>query len=116
MGITDYYWEKNIDGHNWAAAHGLFMKPRDMAKIGLLVLNKGKWKISNLYQKNGLDLVQSASYHSDFRDPGYGYYWWDDVNPNSTDPSEIGAISAEGSGGQMIFCGAREKIGYRYDK
>ena len=100
MGITDYFWEKNPDGHNWAA-HALFMRPRDMAKIALLVLNLGTWKGQQLVSEEWI--VESTSIHSDFTDPGYGFYWWLYYKPDPPGLPEIGAISAEGSGGQCIF-------------
>ncbi|MBC8436253.1 MAG: serine hydrolase [Bacteroidetes bacterium] len=54
IGITDYYWEKNADGHNWAA-QALFMRPRDMARIGKLVLNKGMWNGQQLVSEEWIE-------------------------------------------------------------
>lgn len=99
MGITDYFWEKNVDGHNWAA-HALYMKPRDMAKIGKLVLNHGNWQDQQLVSKGWIEL--STSIHSEFSNPGFGYYWWI-YKPTYPRLPKISAIAAEGSGGQIIF-------------
>jgi CubicO group peptidase (beta-lactamase class C family) len=99
MGITDYFWEKNADGHNWAA-QALYMRPRDMGKIGLLILNQGKWKSQQLVSEEWIE--QSTSIQSEFTDPGYGFYWWI-YEPDYPRLPEISAISAEGSGGQFIF-------------
>jgi CubicO group peptidase (beta-lactamase class C family) len=99
MGINEYYWEKNVDGHNWAA-QALYMRPRDMAKIGLLVLNRGNWKGLRLVSKEWFNL--STSIHSDFTDPGFGFYWWI-YEPEYQRLPRISAISAQGSGGQFIF-------------
>lgn len=81
MGITDYIWDVNKDGSNWAA-YGLFLTPRDMAKIGKLVLNHGNWEGEQLISSNWIE--QSTADHIEFaipgqeldNPPGYGYYWW----------------------------------------
>ena len=99
MGITDFYWEKNADGHNWAA-QALYMKPRDMAKIGLLVLNQGNWNGQQLVSKEWIE--QSTSIQTEFTDPGFGFYWWIYEEDYSRLP-DVRAIVAEGTGGQMIL-------------
>jgi len=99
MGITDYFWEKNADGHNWAA-QALYMKPRDMAKIGILVLNQGMWKGQQLVSEEWIG--QSTSIQTELEDRGYGFYWWL-YEPDYPRLPDISAIAAEGSGGQMIL-------------
>ena len=42
MGIRDFHWETcplGIEKGGW----GLYLKQEDMAKLGLLVLQRGKW-------------------------------------------------------------------------
>jgi len=99
MGITDYFWEKNADGHNWAA-QALYMKPRDMAKIGILVLNQGMWKGQQLVSEEWIG--QSTSIQTELEDRDYGFYWWL-YEPDYPRLPDISAIAAEGSGGQMIL-------------
>ncbi len=99
IGITDYYWEKNVDGHNWAA-QALYMRPRDMTKIGILVLNEGTWKGQQLVSEEWIE--QSTSIQSEFTGPGYGFYWWI-YEPDYPRLPEVKAIAAEGSGGQMLL-------------
>ena len=43
LGIEDWEWEGS-SGFNPAAASGLRLRPRDLAKIGQLVLERGKWQ------------------------------------------------------------------------
>src|SRR5215203_961351 len=43
LGITKFSWDKTADGFRWGAS-GLRLHSRDMAKFGLLYLNKGQWK------------------------------------------------------------------------
>jgi CubicO group peptidase (beta-lactamase class C family) len=99
MGITDYYWEKNADGHNWAA-QALYMRPRDMVKIGILILNEGTWKAQQLVSEEWIE--QSTSIQTEFPAPDYGFYWWI-YEPDYPRLPEVRAITAEGSGGQMLL-------------
>ncbi len=100
MGITDYYWEKNADGDNWGS-QALFMRSRDLAKIGKLVLNKGNWQGVQLISEDWIDQatsIQTPQYEGqpeDGIDPFYGFYWW--IYPR------MGAFTAHGAGGQFIF-------------
>ena len=58
-----------------AAASGLRLRPREMAKLGQLVLSKGKWKRKRIVSAKWLEesvkgrFQPEASYH-------YGYQWW----------------------------------------
>lgn len=100
MGITDYYWERNADDDNWAS-QALYMRPRDLAKIGKLVLNKGSWEGEQLISEEWIEQstsIQTPQYDGqpeDGTDPFYGFYWW--VYPH------MGAFTALGAGGQFIF-------------
>ncbi|MFC1560355.1 serine hydrolase domain-containing protein [Pseudomonadota bacterium] len=74
LGINDAEWNRDIDGSE-SADGGLRMKPRDLAKIGQLVLNQGRW--------NGVQLVPSEWLESSFIERPtanekfkYGYQWW----------------------------------------
>ncbi|UCH63144.1 MAG: serine hydrolase [Fidelibacterota bacterium] len=100
MGIVDYYWEKNADGDNWAA-QALYMRSRDLAKIGKLVMNRGNWQGEQLISEDWIEQatsIQTPQYDGqpeDGTDPFYGFYWW--IYPH------MGAFTALGAGGQYIF-------------
>ncbi len=68
---SDYYWARDRSGHTYGYAH-LLLPPNDLAKIGLLVANDGRW---------GADRVISADYLRKARTPSpqnscYGYLFW----------------------------------------
>jgi CubicO group peptidase (beta-lactamase class C family) len=99
MGITDYYWERNEDGDTWAS-EALFMRPRDMAKIGLLVLNQGSWNGQQLVPEDWIGQSTSTQSTPNASQPDdieitFGYYW-------RLQPNRI-AIEGNGAGGQSIM-------------
>lgn len=78
------------------------MRPRDMAKIGQLVLDQGVWNGQPIVDKSWLEestkkhiLTLLPSWHD------YGYYWWG--RSYRYRGKEYKAISALGSGGQNII-------------
>lgn len=98
MGITDYYWEPDHTGATMGA-HGLHLRPRDMAKIGQLVLNGGRWNGEQLVDSSWIDLSTRKQFETDHRtEPhvyDYGFYWW--LLPRYS------AFTAWGHGGNFIF-------------
>ncbi|MBR0870013.1 serine hydrolase [Bradyrhizobium tropiciagri] len=74
--IDRYYWPVDRDG-NLPGYSGLLFTARDMAKIGLLYLQHGRWRerqvVSEAY------VLDSTRKHIDGGEPanaGYGYLWW----------------------------------------
>lgn len=103
LGITDVEW-KNYKNGKIAAAAGLRLRPRDAAKIGQLVLNRGQW--------NGRQIVPAdwiaQSITPRFQAVGYfggtlfyGYQWW--MGRSLAGDREIKWVAAFGWGGQRIF-------------
>ncbi|UCD37574.1 MAG: serine hydrolase [Fidelibacterota bacterium] len=98
LGITDYYWESDHKGVTMGAV-GLHLKPRDMAKIGQLVLDGGKWHGESLVDSTWLALstgkqVKIGEYRGSYG-RSYGFYWW--VLPDWQ------AFTASGHGGNFIL-------------
>lgn len=73
MSITDVKWTK-VRGDEDPAG-GLRMKPRELAKIGRLVLNQGRWKGNQIVPQKWLEssFQESATVDEKFK---YGYPWW----------------------------------------
>ena len=89
LGITDYFWESANDGLTLGSI-GLWLTPRDMAKIGVLMAGKGMWNGSRVVSESWVE--ESTRDQSSFAN--YGYYWY---------PIEDKAFYAEGHGGQLIW-------------
>jgi CubicO group peptidase (beta-lactamase class C family) len=97
MNITSYKWHIMPDGK--ASGGGLFfLKPRDMAKIGLLMLNGGIYNGEQLVSEEWIK--QSSQNKIKLLGPfdGYGYLWWKQAFTNN-----IETFFADGNGGQHIF-------------
>ncbi len=108
LGITNYQWDKE-NGTPCCQAH-IHLTPRDMAKIGLLVLNEGRWKDQQIIPENWiLESTQPHISESEFFN--YGYQWWHRSSSNnswwkedhSPTESEHEMVHAMGWGGQYIF-------------
>lgn len=82
LGITRYMWEtcpKGITKGGW----GLFLCTEDMAKLGQLYLNKGKWNSQQLIPEEWVEA--STTKHVDTGEDtfGYGYQLWMEKRPGS---------------------------------
>jgi CubicO group peptidase (beta-lactamase class C family) len=107
LGITDVEWVGSLAGMP-AAASGLRMRARDLAKFGSLFLNGGKWKGKQVIPADWVDI--STRRHFRFRSQpgpnssgqfGYGFFWWYSCYPSSA--GLIEARTAVGNGQQRIF-------------
>ncbi len=100
LGITDYDWGKTADGSISTGA-ALFLRPRDMAKLGYLFLKDGAWKDRQIVSKKW---VRESIYPHVTGDPisgtGYGYQWW--RGTTRIGDRDIDAFYAAGHGGQFI--------------
>ncbi len=97
LGITQFTWKYMPNGEV-AAASSLRLRPRDMAKVGELVLRKGLW--------NGRRVVSEAWIEESTRArpdgwPLYGYQWW--VGESIVGERTISWIAGRGLGGQRIY-------------
>lgn len=60
------------------AGYGLCLSAEDMAKIGLLCLNKGKKDDIQIISSKWIDMMSATTYLAgkEFRNMSYGYLWW----------------------------------------
>ena len=104
MGIRadDVRWNFTLDSSNIGTAAQLYMRPRDMLKLGILFAQGGRW---NDQQVISADWVRrSTTKHSVIGDEGHGYFWWvkylDVTMPGGSRHVDI--VAAQGNGGQKI--------------
>ncbi len=103
LGITRSRWHRAGDGIPHTGG-GLHLRPRDMAKFGLLYLRRGRWEDRQILSERWVEV--SSKRHVAAVPPrhraGYGYLWW--ILPLSRDGSGIGDLyAAMGHMGQYIF-------------
>ena len=128
LGIKDIHWDKSPKGIHIGFAR-MWLKPHDMAKIGLLFLQKGKWEDRQIVSESWIkDSIKAHSFPKKYRyiydannrvdwgvsggnwiitnlirpfADGYGYQWWLDKS---------GMFSAIGVGGQYIMVLPKENL------
>jgi len=99
LGITDWEWQKDVRGRPMAFA-GLRLRPRDLATIGQLVLQRGQWQGKQIVPAQWID--ESLTPHVETGDGlQYGYQWWS---------GQVDAAGGKhrwhagfGNGGQRLF-------------
>ena len=78
----------------------LRLRPRDMAKLGQLVLDKGTWKGSRVVSAEWVERMTQKQVTMP-HDEGYGYQWW--LVPYRLGPRSFETFQATGWGGQKII-------------
>lgn len=103
LGITQFEWLNMPASGEVAAASGLRLRPRDLAKIGQLVLNNGTWNGRRIISEAWIrESTQGRIAHFDAVDSlRYGYQWWGDEE--KVGDRQISWIAAQGLGGQRVY-------------
>lgn len=111
LGISKYRTYQSPDGFLYAQGNARF-KPRDLAKFGLLVLNKGQWQGKQIISKQHIDFILDGvvethwswtdliSKHSTSK-AKYAYQWHRTVF--ELDRMIVPASHTWGNGGQFVF-------------
>ena len=94
LGIKEYDWI--VKNGVYDSGGGLKLKSRDIAKYGLLHLNKGKWKDKSIVSEKWID--ESFSPYIEIDHPVYACYMWRMVKTEF----DFNAWFIPGNGGQII--------------
>jgi hypothetical protein len=97
LGIHDYFWKRTPLGVVDTEG-GLYLRAEDLAKIGLLYLNDGRWNGRRLMTSDWIkeSLTPRIDAGEGFK---YGYQWW--LLPHG-EPARL-AWAARGMGGQRLL-------------
>ncbi len=96
------FWEQDPQGY-YTGGNNMYLTPRDMGQVGLLVLNKGLYNNKRIISNEWIE--KSTSIHVPFENKentdsifceGYGFLWW------VYRLGETPLILAAGYGGQLI--------------
>lgn len=103
LGISDWKWEKYRNG-KIAPAAGLRLRPRDAAKIGQLVLNRGAWNGRQIVAAEWIAQSAAPRLQATGLFGGLFYYgrqWW--LGRTLAGETEVKWIAAMGLGGQRLY-------------
>lgn len=98
LGIEAYFWKTTPNGLTDTEG-GLYLKPEDLAKIGLLYLRDGHWMGRQLLTESWVKdsfTKHSTGVYGNGGNEGYGYQWW---ITQLTPPDLLGL----GYGGQALL-------------
>lgn len=102
--------ELNIKPHAWFTFHeqthtggGLLLRPRDLLKIGQLVLDSGRWNEHQVVPRSWIreSTIFRLRTSESNPDEGYGYQWW--RSTMKTGQTRHPYIYASGYGGQFVW-------------
>jgi CubicO group peptidase (beta-lactamase class C family) len=99
LGISDltWTWLRNRDPKDWCC---LWMRPRDMAKIGQLVLDRGEWNGARVVSESWVSAATAPQIKTIYNGY-YGYQFW--LGGSSVSGRRFDWVAAQGQGGQRIF-------------
>jgi CubicO group peptidase (beta-lactamase class C family) len=99
----DVRWNYTLSSGNAATFAQLYMRPRDMLKVGILFQQQGKWEGRQVISADWI--ARSTAHWSTVGDSEYGYFWWHQwTNAATSDgPRRVDMVVATGNGGQKIY-------------
>lgn len=100
LGIDDLEWRKGRDGHAFAHA-GLRLRPRDLIKIGGLVLNEGRHNGRQIVAQAWVQNSTASLLAANNNGVSYGFQWWSGAAV--VDGKSWRWVSGFGNGGQRLY-------------
>jgi CubicO group peptidase (beta-lactamase class C family) len=99
LNISEFKWNFKPDKSSSETFCQLYLRPRDMAKFGLLYLERGNWNGKQIISRDWVK--QSLEKHSTIQGVDYGYLWW--IKYLDADGIRYYGKAAQGNGGQKIY-------------
>ena len=100
---ADVKWNYTLDSSNASTFAQVYLRPRDMLKLGVLYLRHGEWNGRQVISRDWI--ARSTAAWSTVGDQQYGYFWWhqwvDAATPRGL--KRIDMVVASGNGGQKIY-------------
>ena len=92
LGVQDWLWEQHDDGRVYGG-FGLHLRPRDLARIGVLMEQQGQWQDEQRVSAGWV--TQSTTARANLNEGPYGYYWWS--------RPDFRAFAGFGHGGNVLY-------------
>ena len=99
LGITRVEWGHTSNKEVIASGKRLYMTPRDLAKIGQLVLNHGSWNGKQIVSEGWIGAATTPK--TQITGIDYGFLWWS--IPLKSGNEVLLSKTATGNGGQYIM-------------
>lgn len=99
LGISDWEWLDDLRGRPLAFS-GLRMRPRDLARIGQLILQRGQWEGRQIVPAAWIDTMLTPRTDARYGRQ-YGYQWW--LGKVKTPGGDRQWMAAYGNGGQRLY-------------
>ncbi len=102
LGIKDVEWMEG-PGSVTPVSFGLSLRPRDLAKLGQLILNQGKWNGAQVISKDWIKRSTSVQVRRNQKkgEADYGFLWW--IRAFPAGGKNIRVIDGWGVGGNHLF-------------
>ncbi len=101
LDITKFDWSIFKQGSFPCMGGSLQMLPRDMSKIGFLILNKGSYKNRQIVSSEWINESTSVKTKTHMQGDNYAYQWWNITLKSNG--KEFNTIWANGFGSQFIY-------------
>ena len=100
LGIEHIEWRRDARGRVTPFG-GLRLRPRDLARIGRMLLDGGQWKGRQVVPAEWIDASFRAHVAASPGPLHYGYQWW--RGTLTAGPHRLEWVAAMGNGGQRLF-------------
>ena len=102
LGIHEWNWAYGKTGGFNLMDGSLRLRPRDMAKIGVMVMNGGVWDGERILEEEWIRSSVTPVLAAGTEGEGYGYLWWTMEFPG-TDGEPLQVVFANGWGSQFVL-------------
>lgn len=102
LGISNYDWFAHETTGDYLGSSGLYLRSRDLAKLGQLYLNNGVWNDKRIFSKNWAEeSFQPKGKFWPNKTIEYGYNWW--FPQITVNGKRLKIAGMRGFGGQEMF-------------
>ncbi|MBB6669220.1 serine hydrolase domain-containing protein [Cohnella nanjingensis] len=108
LGIEDWLWHADAQGVV-IGGFGLSLRGRDLFKLGLLMLNEGRWEGRQIVPAAWARQATRPQHHTYDHVGSYGYHWWI-YTGGTPSPVSPATFFAMGYGGQYVFVMPERKL------
>ncbi|HKS54574.1 MAG TPA: serine hydrolase [Steroidobacteraceae bacterium] len=103
MQRSDWRWDFTLDRKQRNEFGQIYLRPRDMLKLGLLIRDRGVWQDRRVLSASWVDAAVSSQSRVDNSDYGLGIWhrWYAVRTPNGD--QRVDTIMLSGNGGQKVY-------------